>query len=498
MRKRIVCTAIVVGLALAPVVSFADDVQDQQQQMQALQDRMSSLEDQLGAANDVVSRQQEIIDRSGIADDQSASSGVAAFFDSLEMGGWLAGSYNYNFNDPNGEILGGSNQGATGFAHPFHGDSNSFQVDQLWMEMERPVTESQRAGFRADFVYGKTAEVLNKPGSSSNQSGSFEQYNLYQAYIQYLAPVGEGVTLKFGKMATPIGAEVAPTVYNWNVTRGNVYNLLQPINWVGISAEAELGEGFSLLLGYGNENVADLDVDLNRNKAVIGSLGWSGETVGVTLSGTWGSTNGALLATNGGVYAPPCTPLASTGQCTQGSLESDKEIIGDLVVTWDPTADLSLWVDGTWRRVDLNDAGSFAGSTAKSFFRGSQVSAWGVAAAGRYAVNDRMGVAVRAEYLDDQDSFFTGLAVPGAFTTAGSLAPAGDSTKLYSLTGTVDYSLTEQLVVRGEVRYDLADIDTGNSGLPAGYSRDEVFIGSKAGKLEDDQLTAGVEVIYNF
>ena len=52
--------------------------------------------------------------------------------------------------------------------------------------------------------------------------------------MQYLAPIGDGVTFKVGKFATPIGNEVAQTVYNWNITRGNVYNLLEPIDHIGI------------------------------------------------------------------------------------------------------------------------------------------------------------------------------------------------------------------------------------------------------------------------
>ncbi len=51
---------------------------------------------------------------------------------------------------------------------------------------------------------------------------------LNRAYIQYLTPVG--LTLRAGKFGTLLGAEVAQTVYNFNVTRGNVYNLLQFID----------------------------------------------------------------------------------------------------------------------------------------------------------------------------------------------------------------------------------------------------------------------------
>jgi uncharacterized coiled-coil protein SlyX len=109
--------AIVLSFVLAPMASLADDVQDQLQRMEdrmaEMEDRLQATNDQLEAANDVVTRQQEVIDRSGIADQTAGSSGVAAFLDSLELGGWLAGSYFYNFNDPNGEgIAAGPTRGS--------------------------------------------------------------------------------------------------------------------------------------------------------------------------------------------------------------------------------------------------------------------------------------------------------------------------------------------------------------------------------------------------
>lgn len=498
MRKGLVCTAIVLGLLLAPVVSQADDVQNQLQRMEdrmaELEDRLQATNDQLDAANGVVQRQQEIIDRSGIADGTAGSSGVAAFLDSLELGGWLAGSYFYNFEDPNGENLGGANQGVSGFAYPFHPDSNGFQVDQLWFEMERPVTESQRAGFRADLCYGKTCDILSNGGSGDGFSGSSDDFNLYQAYIQYLAPIGEGITFKFGKFGTLHGAEVAPTVYNFNITRGHVYTLLQPITQVGLLAEMEFGGGFHGALGYVNENVTDNDVDLNKNKAVIGRVGWAGETVSVNLNGSYGSTNGQI-GTSPSFAANPCNP--STQIC---SLESDKDTIASLVITWDPIPDLSMWVDGTWREVELSQTkNTFNASNPLlgTYPWGSDVSAWGVAVAGRYALTEKLGIALRGEYVDDSDSFFSGLAfnascVPNASNGGtGLCALPGRSTELYSATATVDYSLTDQLMVRGEVRYDEADVNR---------TSDKVFFGDKTGnnQYQNDQVTAGVEVIYNF
>jgi len=105
-----------------------------------------------------------------------------------------------------------------------------------------------------------------------------------------------------------------------------------------------------------------------------------------------------------------------------------------------------------------------------------------VAIAGRAALTETLGLALRGEYVDDTDSFFTRLGTSG-------FATPGDATKIFSVTSTLDYSLTEKLLLRGEVRYDVADVEG---------SSDDVYQDDEAGELTDDQMTAGVEVIYKF
>jgi hypothetical protein len=473
MRTRFVCLSFGALAWLLPVASSADDVQEQLRQMQdrmtQMEDRLQATTDQLDDANDRVERQQELIDRSGLAELRPGTSGLASFLDTLEIGGWVAGSYFYNFNEPNGESLAGANAGATGFAYPFHPDANSFSVDQLWFELERPVDESNRAGFRADITFGKTASVLGSSQGTASDGLSLDETDLevYQAYVQYLAPIAEGVTFKFGKFGTTIGTEVAPTIYNWNITRGNVYNLFEPITHVGIIANMPFAEYFDVSLGYVNEDVSDVDIDLNRNKGVLWRLGFTQETFSLAFNGVWGSTNSALGTT-----------IVGGSAFGEGALESDKEHIFNLIFTWDPLETFSMWINADYRTVEIEQVDSL-----EALFPGDSVDGWGVAVAGRAALTERLGLALRGEYVDDQDSFFTRLGTSG-------FANPGDATKIFSVTSTLDYSLTEKLLVRGELRYDVADVQ--------GTNDDAVYQDDEAGEFEDDQMVAGVEVVYKF
>ena len=69
------------------------------------------------------------------------------FFCSLEVSGHVAANYFYNFENADGRDNGGINAGGVP-AYPFTPDSNSFTLDQVWIGIERPVSEDERAGFR--------------------------------------------------------------------------------------------------------------------------------------------------------------------------------------------------------------------------------------------------------------------------------------------------------------------------------------------------------------
>lgn len=484
LLRRMTAAAAVAGLALVPGTGGASQVEDQLRQMQErltqLEDRLQATSEQLEVANERVEEQEEILARAGVSDVRPAASGVAAFLETLEIGGWVAASYNYNFDDPDGSELNGFNSPTAFGAYPFHPDPNSFQLDQLWIELERPVTEQHRAGFRADFVYGKTAELLNATApafvtgvadadgdgivdvgelvtateNADGFSGSDEDFELYQGYVQYLAPIGNGVHLKAGKFATVIGAEVAPTQYNYNITRGHVYNLFQPITHTGILASTNWGEGFSTAIGLVNEtrSFPAADIDLNKDKAVLWSLGWSNDELSWSFNGAHGS--------------------ADSGQGTNLPA-GEEETIFDVILGWSPSETFEGYINADYI-ISKNDSAVGVGAMTGEF------EGYGVAVAGRYALSDRMGLALRGEWVDLQ---FESRAVPDP------------NLRLWGLTGTLDYALTAQLKVRGELRYD--NVRSSDAAFQNAFL-DSRSSGMSPRATEDDQVVGLIEAIYSF
>jgi hypothetical protein len=437
IRKAITGSFVLLCWISLPAAALA--AEDVEARLEAMQERMNRLEarlevttEQLELANEQLGAQRSTLEK---AVQTGPSSGLAAFLESIEVGGWVSASYWYNVNDPSNDRLMDANVGTIGQSHPFSPDANQFSFDQLWFQIERPIDEANRAGFFAEIAYGKTAGLL--PNGNTPVDGRAGGNNLYigSAYVQYLSDMG--ITFKAGKFGTLIGAEVAQAPANFNVSRGLVYNLLQPIDHVGIMASGELpADGWDWALAVVND-VFETQTTLNDGKAVMGHIGYAAETWSANLNGIWGTD-------------------------TAGN-DNDKRAIIDVLLTWDPYERLSMWLNADYN-IDDNDGGVNPAS-------------YGVALAGRYAWNDRIGTALRLEYVADDRAAF-------GFP---------DEADLWSITATVDYSLTEHLILKGEIRHDQGQIDK---------SPDHLFIedGDRApdSYTDQDQTTIGAQVIYVF
>ena len=461
MQRTMITLVAAFALLLSPALVGAEDA-DVQAQLEAMQKQLDSLSERLEATTDElevsktrVNDQEHLIRQAGLADPQGSSSSLGGFWDTIEFGGWISASYWYNFNQIDNDDLIGANVGVNGQSSPFNPDANQFSFDQLWFEMERPIDESNRAGFVASFAFGKVAKLL--PDGNGADGGN----SLYipEAYIQYLTPMGP--TLKAGKFGTWIGYEVAQTVYNENISRGFVYNLLQPIDHTGISLEGDFGDsgaywGVALV-----NNVFKTQPVVNDNLAYMGKLGWANDQFSLQLAGIWGQVTGDSC---GDLSALPTETCGEHGYLQSGGDSNHKLGIIDLVATYDPTERIHLWanVDYSW-----SDSQREGGS-------GTKPAAYGFAIGGRYALTERLGAALRAEYVADDRTYF-GFA---------------DEADLWSITATVDYAITEQLMFRGEVRHDNGQIDKGP---------DDLFIDDGRNMWDNaSQTLVGAELIYKF
>ncbi|HEX5066744.1 MAG TPA: outer membrane beta-barrel protein, partial [Myxococcota bacterium] len=110
----------------------------------------------------------------------------------------------------------------------------------------------------------------------------------------------------------------------------------------------------------------------------------------------------------------------------------------DATAWFNPTDTVSLWANYDYL-----------------FAQGTGYYAHGIAVAGRVAVLPDLGVAVRGEYIREQSSASHGVLF--LQSDPDITVNNGHSSDIWSVTGTVDYALTEHLKVKSELRWDRAN-----------------------------------------
>ncbi|MBW2390881.1 MAG: outer membrane beta-barrel protein [Deltaproteobacteria bacterium] len=298
---RSICTTIVItaaGLLLFSQFAQASDVEAELRQMQ---ERIADLENQLGNETD----------SSQLAEEESGSA-LSSMLENTDIGGWIAPSYNYNFE--------GHHNGATAAANTAssHPSTNTFQLDQAWISIDNAATEDSRGGAHLDYEWG----VVNGAGKGGS---------LYSAYISYLAPIHEGINLDVGLIPTMVGAEVNQTNANFNVTRGLVWGI-QPVTNVGAVVSGEISDGFSAALGVLNDPYSTAAIDSDNEKAVTAQLAYAADNWSAGGTVVWGD----IGDTGTGIY--------------------------DFLLSSDVSDDVSAWLNYTI--VDIEDVATVHGIAA--------------------------------------------------------------------------------------------------------------------------------------
>ncbi|CAG0981659.1 hypothetical protein MYXO_01890 [Myxococcaceae bacterium] len=478
--------ALAAGLIVAPQLAAADDVQEQlkkmQERMSQLEDRLQATTDQLEVTEERAAEQQALLQKAGVTNAQGSQSGLDAFFDTLEFGGYVDATYNYNINhgdagsdfNTTGLSLGNGLQG------PGLTDSQGFNLQALKLELQRPVSVENRGGFRADIVFGEQARNLNNlaagayPGVISTQfdAGDYQyefpytksdnQVHVSQAYAEYLTPWGD-ISFKMGKMYTLLGAEVVDSPYNYNVTRSILFHNL-PIEHLGALAEKKYDNGITWALGVANGWDRDNGADFNKSKTLLGRFGWLGDNYGVLGNLIYGAE--------------------------QVDQEDNKRGVFDLVFTANPIEALAMYLQFDFGWEEFKNSTVQLGADQKTPFW------WGVAWAGRYAITDRLGVALRAEWFKDDRSGYFCSRTTGASPSTGELGntcsvglPVNLASSAYEVTATLDYALTSQLTARAEFRSDWVNNQQGT---------DRFFRSAWDRNLQSNQQLLAAQLYYRF
>ena len=460
-------------LASLPQAGFGDTLREE---LARMGERLGELEEELDATREELRASQKRVDaqaerlaRVDLASGEEESSGWARFLAETEFSGWVATSYVYNFNRPDAEGGQNANIGnpdlgvqSQGLVYAFHPDDDRFELDQLWFSLHKPARPDSRGGFAVDIVFGQTANEL-----SGNLSADGNRPYLYQAYVEYLAPLGPGLRVRAGRVDTEIGAAPTQIPDRWMLSDGLVDGQLHPDPQLAVTVRSDWTD-FWLLLGVANDAAMHPDDPLSNGKAFLWATGFDlAPDFSLTVSGLWGDSG-----------AQP----GESAALPSGDSHTNRVGIVNAVARWEPTDLFSAWLDFTylWSE-DLESIPCAATPDMRAAPQKvpGKPRAVGLAVASHYRVTDATGFSLRGEGLWGRDNQLDPRLCEGTH----------QHDTLWAITGTLDHSLLENLVVRAEGRWD--------AGSRPGDD-DVFFRGRRRGDFESDQWTAGLQAYYRF
>jgi len=352
--------------------------------------------------------------------------------------------YMYNFNHPVGRV---------NLLRAYDVLSNNFSINQANVIFEHTpdVSAGRRFGARVDLQFGQATDTLQ--GNPFNEPRPQIYRNLFQAYGTYVVPVGNGLTVDFGKWGSSLGIEGNYTKDQMNYSRSYYYDFL-PFYHMGVRVNYPVNSRFTLT--YWVVNGTNQAEATNAFKAEVFVF-----TAKPTKSMTWvvnyylgqEHPDRVAVAPSSPIPVQPGLSFVAIRPAPDGLLH-----IFDSYISWQATQRWSLALEGDYAIQRLWRNEGPGRSSAPSHVEGG-------AAYARYQLSSRFAVAARAEYLADHGGLFSGI-----------------SQALKETTATFDYRLSDGFLMRYEWRRD--------------FSNQPTFLTDTQGVLSKEQSTATVGLVW--
>ncbi len=351
----------------------------------------------------------------------------------IVLSGYVDAGYTYNFNSGNNTIAQRQNTDGAVAAQ----QQGDFNLNAFKLALEKPLSDKNEltAGFRADLMVGEDAAAF---GGGTNNDGLSSIY-MHQAFVQFRAPVGNGIDFKVGKFGTPAGYEVVERPANLNTSYGLLWQNIQPLSHTGILANYNLNDQVGFELGVANsdwnhaDGVSVRNGNGNSNVALIGSVNVKSKGGNANIKNT------IIASTRGGRNQV----TATTGTVAR----EGASVLWDMWGNWAPKFANDKLLLGFNTDLGFNDGYSANASTVNTR---QNENFFGAALYAKYQFTKVFSLAGRAEYLHNTDG-----AKFGNTTTL-------TSTDLYAYTATAGFNIWENMLLKAEYRADFGDDTQGN------------------------------------
>jgi len=337
----------------------------------------------------------------------------------------------------------GGNANFPGRTNDGAGYVDGFNLQVVQVSLESPLDESEwAAGYGVDLWFGPDAAWLG-----SNFTG-VQDVGIKQAYVALRAPIGNGLDIKMGQVDAIIGYEVGSSPGNPNFSRSYGY-FIEPFQHTGIVASYQVTDEISVSAGVAESYGFGVNDDIN-------AMGLGREWEKTALAAiSYEIPEGAGFLAGGSIYA------GYTGGIVAGGNNAAKHsyYVGSSIPT--PVDGLSLGLAFDYANEE----------------EGAGLDAYALAGYLSYQITDKATFNGRIDYARGKGGVFF-------------VSDDGAATELLSVTGTVDYSLWENVISRLEVRWDHA-LDGGS---PFGGFEETFFSPGQ----EENAVTIALNAIYQF
>jgi len=352
---------------------------------------------------------------------------LMTMFKGTKLSGFVDAGFQFSFNQLNSNTAGGAIRSATGNnpVRVFDNRDNSFYLHEAHLQLERLASKDMIVGYHIELAAGHDVglyEATTTTDSNGDTTTSGPGVGLQEAWVQIIAPLGSGLDIRVGKMATLCGYEVLENINNMNYSRGMLFGLVIPFTHTGVRMSYGMGgannDMFVATLGFNNgNNNGDKFADENHGKGV--EMQFAVRPIkDLSVALTFNIDNDTLISgsTNDGHY------------------------VADLVIAY--TMDkLTLALDYAQQAIQ-----GVGGATGPVSGAGTRQRLSALAIYSKYAWTDSLATALRIEYFSD----WHGVILPKPALAADS----GDGARVFEFSITQEIKIASQLVLRFEIRHD--------------------------------------------
>jgi hypothetical protein len=329
----------------------------------------------------------------------------------ITISGFVTASYFYDTSTPHDRKSNG---------YLWNTTHNSFSVNKVKLTLASSPAERSGdkwdAAFRTSFIWGEDSSLVNTGGETQGLEG------LREAYVELNAPLGTGLNIKAGQLISLLNYESGDGgAVNANFSQG--YQWFFTGN--GPAAGAQLGYTFTDWLDVKarvQNGIYSGAIDNSNGKAFMGSIGLK------PCAKSWVSLVG---------FVGDAQPV------------SDNVYGGSVLGGYKVTDKFNTAVEFDYFNFDRGAAGNS--------------DLWSIGAWLTYDFTPKVGLALRAEYLEDGDGYgLKGVGFPGRPGSAIT-SPDADG-NVASLALTLNWKPVPNIKVQPEVRYDRTSYKDGFDG----------------------------------